>query len=174
MRCSRVTPKRWASGRSTSCGRRSLRKKPPIAAFAADHGTNPAGSISSRSFCAMAMPWPCGMRSSAKRHAAASHAVVRETGVQDARLFCEYAANASGKVTNILSMLRIYCPETTQAPDIRRSFSPRSPNSPACRGRWRRSPDDGCGSRCSRRVPTRRYRAARCRRWSAGCRRRPC
>ena len=103
MRCSRVTPKRWASGRSTSCGRRSLRKKPPIAAFAADHGTNPAGSISSRSFCAMAMPWPCGMRSSAKRHAAASHAVVRETGVQDARLFCEYAANASGKVTNILS-----------------------------------------------------------------------
>ena len=61
-----------------------------------------------------------------------------------------------------------------QARKIRRNSSPRSPSSPACRGRWRRSPGDGCGSRCSRRVPTRRYRAARCRRWSAGCRRRPC
>ena len=60
------------------------------------------------------------------------------------------------------------------AGEISRSSWRRSPNSPTCRGKSQRTWGAGCGNRCSRRVPTRPLSAGLCRRWSAGCRQRPC
>jgi hypothetical protein len=63
---------------------------------------------------------------------------------------------------------------TVSRTTIRRSSWPRSPSSPACRGRFRQTLDAYCGSRCNKRVPRRPRSSAPCRRWSAACRRGRC
>ena len=55
---------------------------------------------------------------------------------------------------------------------FRRSWLRRRTSSRACRRRSRRISGACCGSRCNKRVPTRRRSAVPCRRWSAACRRR--
>ena len=60
------------------------------------------------------------------------------------------------------------------APAIRRSWLQQTSSSPACPGTSRQTWDACCGSRCSRRVPTRPPSAGPCRRWSGACQRRRC
>ena len=55
-----------------------------------------------------------------------------------------------------------------------RNWLAQIPNSPICLGRFQQTWGAYCGSRCSRHVPTRPRSRALCRRWSAGCQRRPC
>ena len=65
-------------------------------------------------------------------------------------------------------------PRTSGPCGVRRSWLPRSPSSPASSGKSQPTWDAGCGSRCSRRVPTHPRSTGPCQRWSGGFQRRRC
>ena len=77
------------------------------------------------------------------------------------------------KFTTFLSVLRVFYPEITDINVRLRNSFLRSPSLLGYSGKFPHISGAGCGGRCSRHVPIRRYRAELCRQWSVACQRRP-